>query len=45
VRSETAIIAEMAEKVAGSKKIDFSAFRNMKISERALAILSQVMIN
>ena len=27
VRSETAIIAEMVGKVAGSEKIDFSAFR------------------
>ena len=40
--AETAIIAEMVEKVAGSEKIEFSSFKNTKIYERLLAVLSQV---
>ena len=36
VRPETAIIAEMAEKVAGSEKIDFYAFRKHENIRKAI---------
>ena len=37
VRSETAIIAEMVGKVAGSEKIDFSAFRKNENIQKAIS--------
>jgi len=43
--AETAIIVGMVEKVAGSEKIDFSAFRRHENIRRPLVNISQLIIS